>query len=151
MNLNNNTKQTAQMLSDRIKLTKVRKKDYRFVFNLVKDFLESNLSVTYLEIPTFDRFCKDYFKDKKIYIVLYNSKRCGTVNINNNEIGYMLLPTFRRKGIAVNAVRELIKQHPRKRYFATIHNDNKRSINLIKKLGFYPKGTIYEKIGTKKR
>lgn len=129
-----------------IKLRKVRKTDYRFVYNLTKDFVDSGLSVSFLEMPTFGSFCKDYFKDKEMFVVLYNNKRCGTVNINNNEIGYMLLPEFRGKGIAINAVRELMKTHPRKRYFATINNDNERSVNLVEKLGFHPKGTIYEKI-----
>ncbi|MEM3006427.1 MAG: GNAT family N-acetyltransferase [Candidatus Nitrosotenuis sp.] len=129
-----------------IKLRKVRKTDYRFVYDLIKDFLDSGLSVSFLELPTFNRFCKNYFKNKKLYIIIYGNKRCGTVNINNDEIGYMLLPEFRGKGIAINAVKELMKMHPRKRYFATINNHNKRSINLIRKLGFKPKGTIYEKI-----
>lgn len=116
------------------------------MYNLTKDFVDSGLSVSFLEMPTFGSFCKDYFKDKEMFVVLYNNKRCGTVNINNNEIGYMLLPEFRGKGIAINAVRELMKAHPRKRYFATINNDNERSVNLVEKLGFHPKGTIYEKI-----
>jgi L-amino acid N-acyltransferase YncA len=129
-----------------IELRKVRRTDYEFVYKLIKDFLDSELSVTFLELPKFPVFCKTYFKGKKFYIILYNKKRCGTVNIVESEVGYMLAPEFRGKGIAVNAVKKLMEMHPKKRFFATINNENERSINLIKKLGFRPKGTIFEKI-----
>lgn len=62
-----------------------------------------------------------------------------------NEIGYHLLPKYHGRGIGTEAVRQLMELNPRERYFATIHNENKPSKNLITKLGFHPKATIYEK------
>ncbi len=39
----------------------------------------------------------------------------------------------------------MLKLHPKERYFATVNINNTRSNNLVKKLGFEPKGIIYEK------
>jgi len=62
----------------------------------------------------------------------------------DDEVGYFLSPKHQRKGIAVEAVRMLMELNPHERYFATIHNENQSSISLITKLGFKPKGIIFE-------
>ena len=64
--------------------------------------------------------------------------------LEDNEVGYFLDKKFQNKGIGTEAVKLLMKLNPRERYFATIHNQNEYSIKLIKKLGFLPKGTIFE-------
>ena len=134
------------------KLREITEDDYRFVYELVDRFLKTDLSVTFLKLPDYEEFVKTYFvNDYKRYIVTNdNSVRLGFVVITkDDEIGYFLSPEYEGKGIALDAVKQLIELNPRERYFATIHNKNKRSINLITKLGFYPKGTIYEGIRNK--
>lgn len=134
-----------KILIKNLKLVKATKKDYRFIYEVVKSWLEhTDHSVTVLRIPKFSRF----FKSKSNrYIIKSDGRKIGFVHIlENNEIGYYLIPEFQRMGIGTWAVRELIKNNPRDRYFATINRKNKGSIKLVTKLGFRPKGIIFEKI-----
>jgi len=134
------------------KLREITVEDYRFVYDLVDKFLKTDLSVTFLKLPNYEEFVKTYFvNDYKRYIITNeNNDRLGFVVITkDDEIGYFLSSEYEGKGIALQAVKQLLELNPRERYFATIHNKNKRSINLITKLGFHPKGIIYESIRTK--
>lgn len=118
--------------------------DNLFIYNLVKKFLKSDLSVTFLSLPPIDEF----FKIKiKRYIISNGKESLGFVQIlENNEVGYFLEKKFQNKGIGTECVELLMKLNPRKRFFATINNKNESSKKLIKTLGFKPKATIYEKI-----
>jgi RimJ/RimL family protein N-acetyltransferase len=132
-----------------IKLRESKEEDYPFIYNIIKDFLKTDLSVTFLDLPDYEEFKKTYFSnDFKRYIITDEKlEDLGFVVLTKgDEVGYFLKPECQKKGIAVEAVRITMELNPRKRYFATIHNENKRSINLATKLGFKPKGTIYEKI-----
>ena len=141
------------MINNKIcKLREITVEDYRFVYDLVDKFLKTDLSVTFLKLPNYEEFVKTYFvNDYKRYIITNeNNDRLGFVVITkDDEIGYFLSSEYEGKGIALQAVKQLLELNPRERYFATIHNKNKRSINLITKLGFHPKGIIYESIRTK--
>lgn len=130
-------------------LTLVKKGDHRFIYNLIKNFLKTSLSVTFLKMPSYNEFEKKYFcNDFKRYVITNElNKKVGFVVITkDDEIGYFLDSKFQGLGIGVKAVKKLMDLNPRERYFATIHIKNKSSIKLIKKLGFIPKATIYEKI-----
>ncbi|HET8587405.1 MAG TPA: GNAT family N-acetyltransferase [Candidatus Limnocylindria bacterium] len=56
------------------------------------------------------------------------------------EVGYSLLPEFRGKGYAIEAVHALFdwahREHGVSRFRASVAPDNDRSQNLIRKLGF---------------
>lgn len=131
-------------------LREISKDDHQFVYKLVEDNLKPDLTVMVLKLKPFDEFFKAYFEnDLKTYIILINKEHAGFVHITKNgEIGYYLDEKHRKKGIAVNAVKDMLKLHPRERYFATVNIKNTPSNNLVKKLGFYPKGMIYEKLTT---
>ena len=118
--------------------------DRLFIYNLVKKFLKTDLSVTFLYMPPIDEF----FKIKiKRYIISNGKESLGFVQIlENNEVGYFLEKKFQNKGIGTESVELLMKLNPRKRFFATINDKNESSKKLIKSLGFKPKATIYEKI-----
>ena len=78
---------------------------------------------------------------------MINNERAGFVHITKDgEIGYYLTKKYEGKGIASNAVRDMLKIQPMKSYFATININNARSKKLVTGLGFNPKGIIYEKI-----
>ena len=121
--------------------------DHDFIYKLIEENLRPDLTVTVHKLKSFDEFFKTYLEnDLKTYIILVNKERAGFVHITKNgEIGYYLKSNYQKKGIAINAVKNMIKLHPMKRYFATINIKNERSSNLVKKLGFQPKGIIYEK------
>ena len=118
--------------------------DQLFIYNLVSEFLKTDLSVTFLSMPSIEEF----FKNKiQRYIISDGKESLGFVQIlENNEVGYFLDKKFQNKGIGTECVELLMKINPRKRFFATINNKNESSKKLIKKLGFKPKATIYEKI-----
>jgi len=131
-----------------IKLELCKEEDYRFIYQLIEDFFKTDLNVMYVKLDSFEDFIKKAFVDTdKHYIVKNeNGDRIGHVHImNNNEIGYFIAPQYQGKCVGTEAVKKLMELNPRKRYFATIHNKNKASIRLSEKLGFLPKGTIYEK------
>jgi len=130
-------------------LREMEKVDQKFIYKIIKDFLKSDLSVTFLKMPNYKEFEKNYFSNdyKRYMIIDSNNKKMGFVVITkDNEIGYFLSKKYQGEGIGVEAVKQLMQLNPRERYFATIHNKNNRSANLVKKLGFSPKATIYEKL-----
>ena len=118
--------------------------DQLFIYNLVSEFLKTDLSVTFLSMPSIEEF----FKIKiKRYMISDGKEPLGFVQIlENNEVGYFLDKKFQNKGIGTECVELLMKINPRERFFATINDKNEFSKKLIKKLGFKPKATIYEKI-----
>lgn len=121
--------------------------DQNFMYELIKEYLKTDLSVTVLTLKPFDEYFKVYSSiDLKTYIIYDNDVRVGFVHITKDgEIGYYLTKKYEGKGIASNAVRDMLRLHPMKKYFATVNINNARSNNLVKKLGFVPKGIIYEK------
>jgi len=132
-----------------IELKPCSKDDYKFVYQLVEDMFKTNLNVTYLRLETFEEFVSRAFSGDDIHYIIMNEneEKIGHVHImQNNEIGYAIIPQFQNKGIGTEAVKKIMEMHPRERYFLTIHNQNKASIRLAEKNGFQPKGTIYEKI-----
>ena len=136
-------------ISHELKLVRATKRDYRFIYEIIRKWLEeTEHSVTVMRIPGFSQF----FKSKSIrYIIKKDNLNIGFVHIlANDEIGYYLIPEFQGVGIGTWAVKQLLKMQPRERYFATINKKNLASIKLVTKLGFRPKGVIYEKIAIRK-
>ena len=132
-----------------IKLKLCIKDDYKFVYKLVEDMFKTNLNVTYLKLETFEEFVARAFSGGDIHYIIMkeNGKKIGHVHImQNNEIGYAVIPQFQNKGIGTEAVKKIMEMHPRERYFLTIHNQNKASIRIAEKIGFKSKGIIFEKI-----
>lgn len=133
-----------------IRLVRATKNDTRFVYEVVKDWLNRHAdhSVTALKMPSFAKFSKS--KSTR-YIIKKGKTSIGFVHIlANNEIGYYMIPEFQGSGIGTWAVSKMMKMQPRDRYFATVNNKNIGSVKLITSLGFRPKATIYEKIVNKK-
>jgi RimJ/RimL family protein N-acetyltransferase len=118
--------------------------DHHFIYELIKDFLKMDLSVTFLKMPSFDEFFKNNIER---FVISDGKISYGFVQIlENNEVGYFLDKIYRSKGLGTEAVEILMKIKPRDRYFATINDRNESSKKLVRKLGFIPKATIYEKI-----
>lgn len=134
-----------------IRLVKATKRDTRFVYEVVKDWLSRHVdhSVTVLKMPSFSKFSES--KPTR-YIIKKGKTSIGFVHIlANNEVGYYMIPEFQGMGIGTWAVSEMMRMQPRDRYFATVNNKNIGSVKLITSLGFRPKATIYEKIKSKKQ
>ena len=132
-----------------IELKPCSEDDYKFVYQLVEDMFKTNLNVTYLKLETFEEFVSRSFSGDDIHYIIMNenAEKIGHVHImQNNEIGYSVIPQFQNKGTGTEAVKKIIEMHPREKYFLTIHNQNKASIRIAEKNGFQSKGTVFEKI-----
>ena len=90
------------------------------------------------EIP-FEDFEKR-FNNTKFYLI--GDKGLVTIT-DRNEIGYGIIPEHRRKGLARNAIKELMKVEPRKYYWALIDKDNEVSMRFIQSMNFVPRGISY--------
>lgn len=107
-----------------------------FVYNILK-----SSDVHHKEWTTIDYknrlvrpFTKLYFiNDKQGIIFLHIS----------NEIGFYIKPVYQNKGLAKEALTEIIHQNPRNYYWSTARNDNYASKRLLEKIGFTPNGIVY--------
>lgn len=125
---------------------------------MLKEFREiPNACIHERPLPPFKdskKYVMKYLNDNenheldKWYIVTNNEEEIlGSVNITNkNYVNYQIFIQYLEKGIGTKAVDLLIQENPRSRYFTIIHQKNKRSQNVSKKLGFKQKGILFEKI-----
>ena len=112
--------------------------DEDFIYNIVKDWLEKYPEQTVtVTIVTKEQM---FSKPAERYII--DDYKGFVQLLPNNEIGYYLKPECHNKGIGTQAVKELIKLHPRPFYFVTISNGNPASLKVAEKIGFKPKGQI---------
>jgi len=118
------------------------------MYELINKYLKMDLSVTVLTIKSINEYFQVYnSNDLKTYIIIIDNERAGFVHITKDgEIGYYITKKFEGKGIATNAVKDMLKLEHVKKCFATVNIKNIRSNNLVKGLGFSQKGIIYEKI-----
>ena len=154
---NQNTHITKLDLSE-IKLRLVNEDDILALYEMLREFREiPNACIHERPLPLYEdskEYVMKYLYDNenhelyKWYIVTNTEgTTLGAVNITNkNYINYQILLAYQGKSIGTRAVNLLIKENPRERYFASIHQKNEKSQNLSKKLGFKPKGIIFEKI-----
>lgn len=161
------------------KLRPIQKTDIPILYELLKESLSQRYTSVYdSKLPTYEKSekfvldflkkNKDHYKKSKTkentpqsqkshefdkWYVIINPKKeiVGQVFITKNDyLGYGVLKKFRRQGIASEGIRLIMKRHPRKRYYLTIHQKNKESLGAANKLGFKPKGLILEKIPKQK-
>jgi len=141
-----------------IKITLVTESDIPILYEMLKEFREiPNACIHERPLPPFEdskKYVMKYLYDNenheldKWYVVIdAQGKTVGAVNITNkNYVNYQILLPFQGMGIGTRAVELLMQENPRNRYFIAVHQKNEKSQNLSKKLGFKPKGLIFEKI-----
>lgn len=126
-----------------------RKDVVDFLYHLMEVRLaEGDTNISHVSIPT--RAEHERFVAKKVYVAWYVvatniGEMAGAVSITTkNELGVVLLPRFRRKGMAKEALIELMARHqplhavPSERpgrWVANIRAGNKASIALFESLG----------------
>lgn len=126
-------------VSDNIELREVTMNDSDFLYGLYVQ-REAKDILTRIKPSEQDDFVKSYMRKDKTnpfshwYVVLFEGERAGSVSFNqrNNELGYWLLPEFRKKGIMTLALKCFIKMVGRKFCYVSIRRDNYASIRLIK-------------------
>jgi len=130
-----NKNRTNQTL---IRLEKVSKSDLRFLYNLLRQ-RDPQAKISHKKMPTYSEHVK--FVMSKPYSYWYTirkkNSKIGSIYLSKqNEIGIFLDKKFFNKGVGTEALKLLIKKHPRERYIANINPNNKKSIKFFKKHGF---------------
>ena len=140
------------------KIRLVEESDIPILFEHLKQFLEvPNASTTGNPLPLFENSKKFVMKylyenenheyDKWYMVINDEDEILGNVYINKkNQIAYYILKKYQRQGFGEKAVKLMMKENPRKRYFAIVNMKNKPSIEFIKKFKFKEKSFIFEKI-----
>ena len=135
----------------------VEEKDIEILFEHLKEFLETpNASTTGNPLPRFEeskQFVMKYLNENenheynRWYMVINNEgKILGNVYIKkDNTIAYHIIKKYQKQGFGIEAVRLMMKENPRKTYFAVVNMKNEPSVEFIKKLEFREKAFIFEK------
>jgi RimJ/RimL family protein N-acetyltransferase len=121
-----------------IKLKEVTKPDCRFLYDLLKQ-RDPRSNISHKKMPTYQDHVKFVLSKpySKWYVIYYKNKKSGSVYLSKqNEIGIFLKKGMAGKGIATEAVKQLMKNNPRKRYLANVNPHNIKSIKFFKKFGF---------------
>ena len=97
---------------------------------------EPHESISHKAMPTFKQHCE--FLASEPYTAWYIiDEGAGAVYLTkNDEIGIGILKAHQRHGLGRQAIRELMRLHPRKRYLANINPHNLSSLRLFERLGF---------------
>jgi len=144
-----------------IKLRSVEESNIPILYEMLKEmYATPQASVNERPLVPYEdskKFVMKYLHDNKNheidnwYMVIDDDKKIlGSVKISKkNYISYQILRQFQNMGLGSKAVKMLMELHPRERYFATINQNNESSLKLVKKFGFKPKATVFEKIGEK--
>jgi len=140
------------------KLELVNEKDIPILYEMLKEFyLIPNARIHTTPLPPFEqsrKYIMKYLNDNenheyhKWYLVIDEKENVlGSVYITKKDyLNYQIFNQYQNRGIGQTAVKLLMKENPRDRYFVIVNQKNERSLKLVKKFGFIPKGTIFEKI-----
>jgi len=123
-------------------LREVTIQDAKLLFHLLKE-RPGYSNISHTKLPTFNNHLK-FIQSKpyhKWYIVmgkgLGNYRQVGSAYITDrDEIGIHVLRKFWSQGYAKSAVKDVMRENPRKQYYANIAPSNMISQKLFKKLGF---------------
>lgn len=129
---------TKISLIPQINLKSVSKLDHKFLFDLLNQ-RKSTENISHKKMPTFKEHVK-FVASKpysKWHIIILDGKKVGTVYLTHqNEIGIHIVEEMRRKNIAKQALKLIMKKNPKTRYLANINPKNKNSIKFFTKNGF---------------
>ena len=121
-----------------IKLKRVSKSDYRFLYDLLME-RDLRQNISHKKMPTYNQHVS-FVSSKpysKWYVILYGANKAGSIYLTSqNEIGIFIKKSFQNGQIGNNALCNIIKKNPKKRYLANVNPKNKKSIQFFKNNGF---------------
>ena len=118
------------------KIRLVQEDDIEILYNHLKEFLETpNASTSGNPLPQFEdskKFVMKYLtinenhEYDKWYMVINNKKEIiGNVYIKkDNTIAYHIIKKYQKQGYGETSVKLLMKENPRKNYFAVVNMKN---------------------------
>ena len=121
-----------------IKLKRVSKSDYRFLYNLLLE-RDSHQNISHKKMPTYNQHVS-FVSSKPYsiwYVILYGASKAGSIYLTSqNEIGIFIKKSFQNKQIGNIVLHKLIQKNPKKRYLANVSPQNKKSVRFFKNNGF---------------
>ena len=118
----------------RINLQLVSEKDYRFLYELLKERVPTT-NISHRKMPTYNEHV-DFVQSQpysKWYIIYYGRNKVGSIYLSKqNEVGIFVKKAFFSKGIATDTLKMLMNLNPRKRFLANINPKNKKSVKFFK-------------------
>ncbi len=121
-----------------IKLIPVMKKDFLFLFELLKE-RKPHMNISHKKMPTYSQHVRFILSKpyKKWYIIKIKNESVGSIYLSyQDEIGIFILQKFQRLQIGKEVIKLLMEKNPRKRYLANINPKNKKSIKFFKEQNF---------------
>jgi len=113
-----------------VTLKPVTEFDYHFMYDMLKE--RKPEEVISFKMPSYHQHVK-FIESKPYkawYIILEDDFRVGNIYLtHNDEWGYFIKKESQNLGIGTKALKELVKLHPRKYYYANINPDNKVAIH----------------------
>lgn len=110
-------------------------------WELVEKIEKGAASVFYFPCENEEQY-KRYIKESKVYLVMYGDKAIGTISYKTEKDGTVLinsltiLPDYRGKGIATNAMKKLLADLGDKNYALLVHPENTAALLIYLRLGF---------------
>lgn len=111
----------------------VTNSDIEFLYDLLKD-RDPSANISHKKIPTYTQHKKFVLSKpySKWYIIEYNKNKVGSVYLSKqNEIGIFLNKEFQCLGLAHEALKQIMKKNPRKRFLANVSPNNKKSMKFF--------------------
>ena len=134
-------------IKDLVKLRSVDEIDAEFLYDMLKE-RDSTVNVTHKKLPTFTEHLK-FIKSSPYdawYIILANTRKVGHIFIDSEDrIGWFITKEYKGLGFVVPAFEELKKLQKREKCLGKINPKNYDAQNLIVKLKFILKKTIFLK------
>ncbi len=136
-----------------ITLRPVTRQDCKMLFHLLKD-RPNYANISHNKMPSWAEHVAFVTSDPYKYWYIAEGLNLGsTVDVgavyltDKDEIGVGVLRKFWHKGYGSSAVREIMRAHPLKRYYANVSPTNVASQKLFKDLGFGILQYTYDKEG----
>lgn len=106
------------------------------------------INISHRKMPS--RRCHAMFVKRKPYLAWYlietDGDYAGSIYLSKQgEIGVFLFRRFQGRGLGTEAIKELMRRFPGKRFLANVNPANARSIALFQKLGFNLLQHTYER------
>jgi len=134
-------------------LKPVVKIDIKFLYDMLKE-RDPSVNISHKKIPTYAQHKKFVISKpySKWYIIEYNRKKIGSIYLSKqNEIGIFLKKEYHGLGLAHEALKQIMKKNPRKRFLANVSPKNKKSTKFFKQNNFQLIQYTYEYESKKNR
>ncbi len=126
------------MTNHKIKLKKVTKSDFRFLYDLLAE-RDPKANISHKKMPTYRKHVSFVMSQPYAvwYIIYANNEKAGSVYLSKqDEIGIFIKKDKQRHGLGKKALQLLVKNNPRKRYLANVSPKNTKSIKFFTNQGF---------------